>query len=107
MKVDRRPVGTLMVVDPSPLNWLWITYNTVEELVRVDLDGTLEPAAMERCSWSDDHTLDVEVRAGGRFADGEALTAASVKRSFDEQVRWQAPHPPAPISTSTFAPAVR
>ena len=21
------PVGTVHVVDPSPLNWLWITYN--------------------------------------------------------------------------------
>ena len=27
------PVGTVHVVDPSPLNWLHITYNTVEELV--------------------------------------------------------------------------
>ena len=23
------PVGTVNVVDPSPLNWLYITYNTV------------------------------------------------------------------------------
>ena len=27
------------MVDPSPLNWLWITCNTVEELVRVTPQG--------------------------------------------------------------------
>ncbi len=41
------PVGTLHVVDPSPLNWLYITYNTVEELVRMDTDGAIVPAAMK------------------------------------------------------------
>ncbi len=29
------PVGTVHVVDPSPLNWLWVMYNIGEELVRV------------------------------------------------------------------------
>ena len=30
------PARTVHVVDPSPLNWLYITYNTIEELVRVN-----------------------------------------------------------------------
>ncbi len=42
----RKPVGTLNVVDPSSLNWLYITYNTVEELVRVTPGGKTRPAAM-------------------------------------------------------------
>jgi ABC-type transport system substrate-binding protein len=88
------PVGTIHVVDPSPLNWLSITYNTVEELVRVDPKGFVEPAAMAAYRWADDRTLEVEVRAGERFPDGEPLTAASVKRSFDESLRWVSPHPP-------------
>jgi len=82
------------VVDPSPLNWLYITYNTVEELVRVTPGGKVRPAAMRWYRWKDDRTLDVRVREGERFADGEPLTAATVKRSFDEQIRWTAPHPP-------------
>lgn len=45
-----RPVagsaGVLRVVDPSPLNWLYVTYNTVEELVRVTRGGKVRPAAM-------------------------------------------------------------
>lgn len=88
------PVGTVHVVDPSPLNWLWITYNTVEELVRVDPDGHVEPAAMRAYRWADDRTLEVDVREGERFPDGEPLTAATVKRAFDEVTRWAAPHPP-------------
>lgn len=47
------PVGAVKVVDPSPLNWLWITYNTVEELVRVGPSGLIEPAAMSAYRWAD------------------------------------------------------
>ena len=47
------PVGTVHVVDPSPLNWLYITYNTVEELVRVNPAGHIEPAAMTDYRWGD------------------------------------------------------
>jgi ABC-type transport system substrate-binding protein len=78
------PVGTLHVVDPSALNWLWITYNTVEELVRVGQSGLIEPAAMSGYRWTDDRTLEIDVREGNVFPDGEPLTAATVKRTFDE-----------------------
>ncbi|MBA3415953.1 MAG: ABC transporter substrate-binding protein [Chloroflexia bacterium] len=88
------PVGTVQVVDPSPLNWLWITYNTVEELVRVAPDGHIEPAAMADSKWVDDRTLEIEVREGERFPDGEPLTTATVERAFAEMMRWQSPHPP-------------
>jgi hypothetical protein len=49
---------------------------------------------MTRYRWVDDRTLEVDVREGERFPDGEPLTAATVKRSFDETARWTAPHPP-------------
>ena len=88
------PVGTVHVVDPSPLNWLYVLYNCVEELVRVDPSGHIEPAAMTGYRWVDDRTLEADVRDGERFPDGEPLTAASVKRAFDEVMRWTAPHPP-------------
>lgn len=88
------PVGTIRVVDPSPLNWLYITYNTVEELVRVNPEGKVRPAAMRRYRWEDDRTLRVDLRRDERFPDGEPVTAATVKRAFDEQGRWVAPHPP-------------
>lgn len=87
-------VGTIQVVDPHPLNWLYITYNTVEELVRTNVNGNIVPAAMKGYKWTDDRTLDIKLRPQNRFQDGEPMTAQSVKRSFDEQVRWAAPHPP-------------
>jgi ABC-type transport system substrate-binding protein len=93
---DRRgaPAGSLQVVDPGPLNWLWITYNTAEELVRVTPHGKVRPAAMTSYRWLDERTLEVDVRRGEVFADGEPLDARIVKRSFDEVGRWRAPHPP-------------
>ena len=89
-----KPEGSLRVVDPSPLNWLYITYNTVEELVRVTKGGKIRPAAMRAYHWADDRTLDVWLRKDERFPDGQPLTAASVQRALAEQVRWVAPHPP-------------
>ena len=88
------PRGTIHVVDPSPLNWLYITYNTVEEFVRVTDDGLVRPAAMESYGWVDDLTLEIKVREGNRFPDGELITAATAKRAFDEMIRWRSPHPP-------------
>ena len=93
---ERRPepAGSVRVCDPSRLNWLYITYNTVEELVRVGRDGATIPAAMTSYRWADDNTLDVTLRAGNRFPDGAPVTSETVKKAFDEMARWQAPHPP-------------
>jgi ABC-type transport system substrate-binding protein len=93
-RVRREPRGTVRVVDPSPLNWLYITYNTVEEAVRVTKGGKVRPAAMSRYRWRDNRTLEITVRNGERFADGTRLDADSVRQAFDEQIRWVAPHPP-------------
>lgn len=89
----RDPRGTIYVVDRSPLNWLYITYNTVEELVRTDEKGHVVPAAMESYKWVDDLTLEVYLRPN-KFQSGEPLTARNVKQSFDEMQKRQAPHPP-------------
>lgn len=56
-----QPRGTVHVVDPSPLNWLYVTYNTVEELVRVTPGGKVRPAAMRWYRWKDERTLDALV----------------------------------------------
>lgn len=88
------PVGTIHVVDPSPLNWLFITWNTMEEPVRTDAEGHLTNSAIEDSRWLDDKTIELNVRRGVRFQDGETLDASSIKRAFDEVQRWKAPHPP-------------
>ena len=89
-----QPRGTVRVVDPNPLNWLYVTYNTVEEPVRVTRRGKVRPAAMSRYRWRSDKVLEITVRDGERFADGTPLDAASVRHAFAEQVRWVSPHPP-------------
>ena len=88
------PAGSIKVVDPSPLNWLYITYNTVEELVRVTPTGAIEPAAMRSYRWLDDRTLEIDLRRDNRFPGAEELTASTVERAFREVLRWQSPHPP-------------
>lgn len=85
--------GTIHVVDRSPLNWLYITYNTVEELVRADEKGHIVPAAMKSYEWIDDLTLEVKLRSN-TFQNGEPLTAENVKQSFDEMQKRKSPHPP-------------
>jgi len=97
--VERRtqrhaPQGRINVVDPGPLNWLWITYNTVEELVRVTRGGKIRPAGMSAYRWLDGRTLEVDVRERVRFQDAEPLTTFSVRRAWEEVSRWRSPHPP-------------
>ena len=87
------PRGEIQVVDHSPLNWLYIIYNTVEELVRTDENGHLTPAAMQSFKWLDEVTLEVKLRSN-KFQNGESLTAKNVKQSFDEMQQRKSPHPP-------------
>jgi hypothetical protein len=49
---------------------------------------------MSRFRWVDDRTLEVWIRDDEWFADGSASDAGSFRRAFEEQVRWEAPHPP-------------
>jgi len=88
------PVGTVRISDPHPLNWLFITWNTMEEPVRTDHEGYTVMALADSAEWRDDRTLEVKVRPGTVFQDGEPCTAQSIKQNFDEVQRWAAPHPP-------------
>lgn len=85
---------TVTVVDPSPANWLWITWNTMEEAVRVDSQGHAQPALAQSWEWRNDHTLTLHMRDGVVFQDGSKFDPAVFKRSFDEVQKWKSPHPP-------------
>ena len=44
-------MSTLNIVDPHPLNWLYITWNMMEELVQTDEWGHMVGAVMEESRW--------------------------------------------------------
>ena len=82
------------VVDPSPVNWLSITWNTMEELVRVDKDGRTVLGLAESYRWVNDTTMEFKLRKGVSFQDGEPFNAKVFRRSFDEVQKAVNPHPP-------------
>ena len=82
------------VVDPSPVNWLSITWNTMEELVRVNKDGRTVPTLAESYRWVNDTTMEFKLRKGVSFQDGELFNAKVLRRSFDEVQKAVNPHPP-------------
>lgn len=95
MDVAEDPAGnTITVMDASPLNWLSVTWNTMEELVRVDKDGKTSPTLATSWKWIDPRTVEFKLREGVVFQDGEKFTAPVFRRSFDEVQRWDNPHPP-------------
>ncbi len=49
---------------------------------------------MEDSRWIDETTVEVQLRKGIRYQDGEELSAESFRRAFDEVQRWKVPHPP-------------
>ena len=87
------PHNTVTVVDPSPVNWLSITWNTMEEANRVDHDGMGQPSLASGWKWVDDETLELQIRPTV-FQDGEKYDASIFKLAFDKVQEWTNPHPP-------------
>jgi len=86
-----RPRGEVRIVDHSPSNWISITYNVMEHLVTLDKDGTLEPLLATGWQWLDARTLQVTLRHGVRFHNGEVFDAEIVKLNWEKQTRLEQP----------------
>jgi ABC-type transport system substrate-binding protein len=86
------PRGELRVVDTDPLNWAWITWNVFEHLVELDKDGQLVPRLATGWRWLDDRTLEMTLRQGVTFHNGEVFDADIVKLNLDENLRLRQPH---------------
>src|SRR5262245_27423918 len=85
------PRGELRVVDKAPNNWASITLNVFEHLITLDKDGQLVPRLATGWQWLDDRTLEVTLRQGVTFHNGEVFTAEIVKLNWDEQRRLEQP----------------
>ena len=86
------PRGELRIVDTDPINWAWITWNVFEHLVEPDVSGQLVPRLATGWRWLNDRTLEVTLRQGVKFHNGEVFDAEVVKLNWDEQSKLQQPH---------------
>jgi ABC-type transport system substrate-binding protein len=88
------PRGELRIVDTDPMNWAWITWNVFEHLVELDKDAQLVPRLATSWRWLDDRTLEMPLRQGVTFQNGEVFDAEIVKLNWDENTRLRQPHLP-------------
>jgi ABC-type transport system substrate-binding protein len=86
------PRGELRIVDTDPLNWAWIAWNVFEHLVELDKDGQLVPRLATGWRWLDDRTLEMTLRQGVSFHNGEVFDAEIVKLNLEENTRLRQPH---------------
>jgi ABC-type transport system substrate-binding protein len=86
------PRGELRVVDTDPQNFAWIAWNIFDHLVEIDKDGKLVPRLATAWQWLDDRTLEMTLRQGVTFHNGEVFDAEIVKLNWDENTRLQQPH---------------
>ena len=86
--------NTVTVVDPSPVNWLSVTWNTMEEADRVDMNGKTQHALAESWKWTSPTTLRLNLRKNVMFQDNTPFNATVFKEAFDKVQDWKAPHPP-------------
>jgi ABC-type transport system substrate-binding protein len=86
------PQGELRIVDKSPVNWGSLTFNVFEHLMEADVEGKLVPRLATGWRWLDNRTLEVTLRRGVTFHNGEVFNAEIVKLNWDEQSKLGQPH---------------
>ena len=86
------PRGELRIVDTHPANWASVTLHVFEHLIELDKDGKLVPRLATSWQWRNDRTLDVTLRQGVIFHNGEVFDAEIVKLNWEENTRVGQPH---------------
>ena len=86
------PRGELRVVDKNPSNWVWITLNVMDQLTETDKDGRVVPRLASAWRWLDERVLEVKLRRGVRFHNGEVFDAEIVKLNWEENLKLKQPH---------------
>jgi peptide/nickel transport system substrate-binding protein len=64
----------------------------MEHLMELDQDGTLVPRLATSWRWLNDRTLEVELRRGVTFHNGEIFDAEIVRLNWQENLRLRQPH---------------
>jgi len=86
------PRGELRIVDTDPQNFAWISANIFDHLVEIDKDGKLVSRLATAWQWLDDWTLEMSLRQGVKFHNGEVFDADIVKLNWEENLRLRQPH---------------
>ena len=86
------PRGELRIVDTDPLNWSWVSWHIFDHLVEIDKDGKLVPGLATTWQWLDDRTLEMTLRQGVKFHNGEVFDADIVKLNWEANLRLRQPH---------------
>ena len=81
------PRGELRIVDPHIANFASIVFNVFEHLLEIDKDGQMVLRLATGWQWLDDRTLDVTLRQGVKFHNGEVLGAEIVKLNVEETIK--------------------
>jgi ABC-type transport system substrate-binding protein len=69
-----------------------VTLHVFEHLIEPDKNGKLVPRLATKWQWVDDRTLDVTLRQGITFHNGEVFDAEIVKLNWEENTRLGQPH---------------
>ena len=85
------PRGELRIVDSSSINFVTVVFNVFEHLLDIEEGGKLVPRLATSWHWLDDRTLDMTLRQGVKFHNGEPFDATSVQRNWDENIHVQQP----------------
>lgn len=89
------PLGDIDPVNMELVEEQEILANVFETLLATDLEGNLVPALCEKWEVSDDGTsVFFSLRENVRFQNGQAMTASSVKRSFEQSIKVARELPP-------------
>jgi peptide/nickel transport system substrate-binding protein len=79
-------------VDDNRYNFITIVFNVFEHLMELDTDGALVPRLATSWHWLDERTLEVKLRQGVTFHNGEVFDADIVKLNWEENTRVRQPH---------------
>lgn len=72
------PRGELRIVDNNPANRVSLTFNIFEHLIEADVSGQLVPRLATSWRWLNDRTLEMTLRQGVTFHNGEVFDAEIV-----------------------------
>ena len=85
------PRGELRIVDNSSFNFVTVVFNVFEHLLDLEEEGRLVPRLATSWHWVDDRTLDMVLRQGVQFHNGEPFNAEVVKLNWDKNVHLEQP----------------